>query len=399
MKIVDDAVANRQFTLILVLLFTVLGAMSFRSMPRSEDPIFDLPMVTVVAAFPGADPEVIEALVVDPIEEEIRELDDLEVLESTIEDGVAVISAEMLTGVDPDDAYDDVQTKVDGIRDEMPAELQTLDVVKPSLEDVTVLQLALVSPTPQYGLLGRAAEDAERILDRVPGVKRVETWAYPDPEVRVSLLHERLRELGISLDQVAAAIQTAGLDIPGGEVDAGVRRYNVRTSGDFESLNQIRDAIIPGVPGERLLRVGDVARVDMDFEDEDHRGRFNGQPAVFVTVIQRGGTNSFQVLDAVHATLPAVEAALPAGVAMETVFDQSESVGQRIGGFFDSLVQGIALVGLIMLVFLGWRPAVLVVITIPMAILFALARPPGVVVDTIDLYPEAPLGNAVKGLR
>ena len=379
MRLPALAIRNHRFTQVVVALVAGLGLLSFFTMPRTEDPVFDLPLANVVVVFPGADPEVIEALAVDPLEEAIDELDELETLETSIEDGVAVISAEMMSGTPSDEAYDAVLQKVNEIRDELPDEVRSVDVIQPSLSDVTVLQLALVSGEGRaggvglgVGALGRVAEDLEREIEAVAGVKAVDTWGYADPQVRVELDPERMRALSLSVDHVAAAVQWAGADIPGGFVVSGERRLNVRTSGDFDSLDDIARAVIPGVPG-RILRVADVADVQWATEDEEHRARFQGRPAVFLSVIQRKGTNIFQVMDGVRPAVEAFEESLPDGVELHTVFDQSVSVSSRVNGFFSSLFQGIVLVGVVMFLFVGLRAALLVMVTIPLAITFALA--------------------------
>ena len=193
------AIRNHRFTQVIVALVAALGLLSFFTMPRTEDPVFELPMATVVVVFPGADPEVIEALAVDPLEEAIDELDDLKTLETSIEDGVAVLSAEMLSGTSSDDAYDAVLQKVNEVRGDLPAEVRSVDVIQPSLSDVTVLQLALVEARgepldvdagAEFAVGGdrgrwsaggvdrvrRAAEALEREIEGVTGVKAVDTW-------------------------------------------------------------------------------------------------------------------------------------------------------------------------------------------------------------------------------
>jgi multidrug efflux pump subunit AcrB len=375
------AVRNRRFTLVIVGLLLALGLLSFLTMPRTEDPVFDIAQAGVVAVFPGADAEVVETLVVEPLEEAIWEIEELRTLETSVENGVATIGAEMVPGTDPDDAYDAVLQEVNDVLPDLPDEVEEVEVVKPQLGDVSILQLALVasraptgaSPHEPSAILPLVpwAERLESRLERVAGVQRVDTWGYPDREVRIGLDPERMRALSVSVDQVAAAVRGGEDEIPGGFVTSGGRRLNVRTSGDFESLEAMGRALLPGT-GDRLVRVEDVARVTWGTEDVEHRARLDGRPAVFVSVIQRDGTNIGDVMDRIRPVVQEVEGALPPGVEIRTAFDQSESVEARIGGFFDSLLQGIVLVGLIMLLFLGFRPALLVMITIPAAILFAL---------------------------
>lgn len=371
MKLPELAIGNYRFTEAVVALLALLGLVSFLTMPRSEDPMFDVPFINVLVVFPGADPEVIEILAVDPLEEVLEEIEAVRTLEVSVEDGIALFTVEMLAGTDSDEALDDVLQKVNEALPELPEEVHSVDVFRQSLADVSVIQYALVPEGGDPGSVEGLATEFQRRLEQAPGVLRVDTYGYPEREVRVSLDAARMRALGISVDQVAGAVQAAGASIPGGFVTSGARRLNVRTSGDFDSLADISSALLPGVDG-RILRVGDVANVEWGTADEDHRARFMGDPAVFLTVIQRESANILAISSALIPIASGFEAELPAGVRLETAFDQSVSVTTRVNGFFSSLVQGIVLVGIVMFLFVGPRPAMLVMMSIPIAILFAL---------------------------
>lgn len=372
MRLPEIALRNRPFTLVVAVLLTALGALSFLTMPRMEDPSIDAPFATVAVVFPGADPEVIESLAVDPLEESIREADDLKHIETTIEDGLAVLSVEFLSEVSQDDSCDRVVEKVNAVRAELPPEVRSVEVSRAGVGSVAILQFALVADSFDAAVMGDLAERLETRLERVPGVREVDTWAWPERQVHVRLQPDRMHALGVTLDRVERALAGAGLDIPGGTVDAGLRRFNVRTSGDFDSLDQIRRTALPG-PDGAIVRVEDVADVVPGFADESHRARFDGRPAALLSVVQRDGASIFRVTEAAQAVVDEVRPTLPAGIEIHTLFDQSESVDARVGGFFSSLYQGVFLVGLVMLLFLGLRPALLVVVSIPLAILLAVS--------------------------
>lgn len=371
MKLSKWAIENASFTGIVLVLLTLLGAVSVWTMPRSEDPQFETGAVNVRAVYPGASPEDIESLVVDPIEEEVGELEDVDRMESTIQDGGAAISLDFLASVDPDDALTDVQRAVSEVRGELPDGVQRLTVDDFSTTDVTIYQLALVSADAPYATLESAAERLERRLERVAGVKQAETWAYPEQEVQVALNLERMRETGVSLDRVAGAVRGEAQNLPGGNLDVGPRRFNVQTTGDYASLDELRATVV-GQAENSVVRLGDVASVQQRPAEVTHRGRFNGTRAVFVTVEQRDGANIFSVLDRVKQERAAFAETLPAGVQLETVFDQSESVSDRVNGFFWNLLQGILLVGGVVLLALGWRASGIVMTAIPLSILIAI---------------------------
>jgi multidrug efflux pump subunit AcrB len=365
------ATENYQFTLVATVLLVVLGLSSYWSMPRSEDPQFDISTTRVVTVYPGASPEDIETLVVDPMEEAINEAENIKELETRIFNGVALTIVEFHADTDPDATFDDVSEAVARVRPTLPDGVRTIELIKTTPADANIFQAALVSPDAPMLTLKREAERLERAFEQIDGVQRSEIWAYPEPEVRVGLSMEKLRELGITSEQVIQSIQATAENVPGGTVDAGPKRFNVQTTGDYESVEDVARTVVHG-QGDRLVYLKDVADVRLDYADDTHRGRLNGERAVFVTVVQRDGTNIFTVRQGIEEKMNRVRASLPDGVSLEPVFDQSTSVEERVGGFFANLMQGIALVGLVVLLALGFRAAAVVMTAIPVAIMIAI---------------------------
>ncbi|MEM6783279.1 MAG: efflux RND transporter permease subunit [Bacteroidota bacterium] len=371
MNIPKLAIENYQFTLVLVLLATLLGVQSFLTMPRSEDPQFDIATSRVIAVFPGANPEDVESLVVDPLETAIYELDDLKKLETTIQDGLAVVVAEFEAYADAGETHDEVIQAVAQVRPTLPAGVAAVDIIQTSPTDATTFQVALTSETASYRSLKREAERLEDAFEQVSGVQASHVWAIPDPEVRISLDLEAMRARGVTLGEVMQAVQGQAQNLPGGTVDAGTKRFTIQTSGDYDSLDEIGQTVVR-VAGGQVLYLRDLATVSLAYADETHRGRFNGTRAAFVTITQREGTNIFDVQAGLDAALAAITPTLPDDIVLNVAFNQSESVDERVGGFFGSLLQGVLLVGLVVLLALGLRASVIVMLAIPSSVLIAV---------------------------
>jgi len=371
MKLTKLAIDNASFTAVLLVLLTLVGAVSVWTMPRSEDPQFEGSAVQVVAVYPGASPTDIEHLVVDPIEEEVNELQDVEEIETTIQNGVATTSVEFPSDFDSDDALEEVQRAVSGVRSDLPSGVRALTIDAFETTDVAIYQAALVSERAPYPVLEEAAEQVKGRLERIGGVKEVSTWAHPGREVQVNLNLETLREAGHSLRSVTRSIQSDAQNRPGGDLTVGARQFNVQTTGEYESLSELRRTVVDR-QGSGLTRLEDLAVADQTTEQATHRARFNGQRAVFVTASQQAGANIFDVQDQIRQSLAEVEAALPGSVTMHEVFDQSESVADRVNGFFWNLLQGLLLVGGVVLLALGGRTSGIVLTAIPLSILIAI---------------------------
>jgi multidrug efflux pump subunit AcrB len=369
-KLAQFSVTRWQFTILVFLMFTALGAVSWLNIPRAEDPDFPVPVYTTVAVYPGASPEDMEQLVTEPIEKQLKALEDVKKIESWSSDGLSVVRVDFEPNVDAERKYDQVVREVNALRTTLPPALQRLDVQRNENSDLAVFQLALVAPQLPYALLDDEAKRLEDALERVPGVKRTERWAAPPREMQVTLDLGRLARLGITPSQVLDALGSDNTQIPGGSVDVGTRRYNVATMGRYKSADDVQRTVIGGANGA-LVRVQDVATVQWADGDAVHLGRFNGQRAMFVTVSAQKGQNVSVVKRGVWETLDAVERTLPAGVTLARGFDQSVNVDERLSRLGWDFAIAIGLV-LITLLPLGTRASVIVMISIPTSLAIAV---------------------------
>jgi multidrug efflux pump subunit AcrB len=365
------SVEHWQFTLVLFGLLAAVGVNSLMNIPRSEDPEFHVPIPTVVAVFPGADPLDIERLVVDPIEDAVSELDDIKRIDSRSMDGVGVVQIEFQWHTDADDVYDEVVREVNRIRSQLPADLAGLEVRKAGSGLVNITQIALVSEDADYRELKELAEDLSDSIETVPGVRRSEVWAFPDPEVRVAVDLERMGRAGVTLGQVEMAIRGENASIPGGAVDVGLRKYNLKTSGSYESVQEIADTVVGGHEG-RIVKLRDVAEVSWDTGEERYTGRFNGRRAVFVTASAKDRVDVFAVRDGIQQRLDRFEPTLPDDVRLERGFDQTRNVKHRLTRLGVDFAIAIGLV-LLTLLPLGLRASLLVMISIPLSLAIGLS--------------------------
>jgi len=371
MKLPALAINNHQITYLIVSIFILLGVVSFFTMPRAEDPQLDFPAVSIVVVNPGTNPLDMESLVVDPIESAVNELEDIKKVKTNIEDGLARFEVEFLYGSDPDEKYDYVLTSVNNIRSELPSGIVKLDIKKISPSEVGILQIALISETADFIRLRPLIEKLENQLEQVSGVKRIDVEALPDLEVQVLLQPEKIHALGLSWQSVYKAVNSASLNIPGGHVHSGGRRFSVQTSGDFKSIEEIENIIIAS-RDDQPIYLRNVAKVKLDEGLPSYRGFYQGQSAVFLSVIQRQGSNIFNVTEQVKHVLATVSESLPDEFAIQIVNDQGVSVKTRVDGFFNNLLQGLILVALACLLVLGRGPSFVVVLAIPISIFVAI---------------------------
>jgi multidrug efflux pump subunit AcrB len=370
MKITDFSVKNYQFTLIVFVMLIAIGVNSLFNMPRGEDPDFQAPTFSLVVVYPGTSPKDMEELVVDPIEKRMNELDDIKRIISRIDDGLGVIQVEFKYESDPDKKYQDVVREVDALKAILPRDIADINILKFSPADVNILQIALMSETTPYKDLEEYSKTLKERLEKIKTLKNVDNWAFPQQQVRVSLQLEKLAQYGIPLNKVLGAIQSENVNIPGGSIEMGDKKFNIKTSGNYKSVEEIKNTIVSNVNG-KLVYVKDIAEVNFNYEEQTYIGRLNGKRGVFVTASRKMGTNIFDVEKEIKPVLDKFRKELPKSIAYEQSFDNAKSVHTRLGGFTRDFAIAIFLV-LLTLLPLGVRASIVVMISIPLSLAIGL---------------------------
>lgn len=360
------------FTIVVFIALLVLGIGAFLRMPRQEDPIILVPGAVVYVVYPGAQPTDLEELILEPLEQAVNELEGIRYLRTRAENGLAVVNVEFDYGLDPDQTYTDVVEKVNGVRSQLPEGIAEIQFRKRSNNNTVMLQLALVGARADYAELEDWGEALRKQIQRVNGVKLAQVRGIQEEEVQIVPNLTKLSQSGISLTQLGRLIEAANLNLPGGTVQLGKRGLSLQTSGAFASLDEIRQTSLGTYQGHPLL-LEQVASVQMGYAPSRYRTRFNGEKALFLTVIQKESSNIFQIQRDIQTLVEEFAPRLPRQIRVETAFQQAAIVSERINGFLMNLLQGIALVGVVILLALGGRASLLVMLAIPLSILIGLA--------------------------
>jgi multidrug efflux pump subunit AcrB len=371
MRLPELAIRHAPFTVVVFIALMVLGTSAFLNMSRQEDPIILVPGAVVYFAYPGAQALDLEELILDPVEQAINELDKIRFIRSRAENGLAVINVEFEYGLDPDQTYNDVVEKVNSIDSELPEGIAYTRFRKKSNNNTVMLQLALVGPEASYRELEDWGEVLHKRLRRVDGVKLVELRGLQKQEVQVQVNPAKLSQIGIGLPQLAQVIQAANLNLPGGGITLGQRQLSLQTSGSFRSLDEIRNTVVTSFQNNPVT-LGQIAEVKLAYPQERYLVRMNGQKAIFITVVQQESSNIFQIQETIGQLTEEFSQELPPHIRVENAFQQAEIVEERINGFLGNLLQGIVLVGLVILLALGGRSSLIVMLAIPFSLLIGL---------------------------
>lgn len=370
MKISELAVKNYQFTIVVFLLLIALGIYSFIKIPQAEDPEFPIAIFPVIAIYPGASPIDIEQLVVDKVEKSLDELEDIKRIKTEVKDGVAVIVVEFTADSDPDKKYDDILRQINSIRPSLPSDLYSIETLKIQAGNTNIIQSALIADNAGYNELRRFAEELRDEIDVVPGVRKAEAVAYPGQELQVSVDLPKMSQLHISLTQVIGAIESENANIPGGSIEIGPKKFNVKTSGSYETIDEVKRTIV-GANGGQVVYLKDIAEVTWNDEELKYFGRYNGEKAVFLIANMKEKQNIHEIRNSIYKVYDSFEKKLPSGFRLERGFDQAQNVRNKLGRLEKDFLFAFLLV-LITLLPLGFRASGIVMISIPLSIMIGI---------------------------
>jgi len=371
MKITNFAVKNYQFTLIIFLLFAVVGVLTLFTMPRSEDPTIHPPEYLITVIYPGTSPKDMEEQVVKPIENKIYGLENIDKMLTTIQDGVAAIQVKFKYGVDINNKYQEISTEINALKNsELPKDIYLIKTEKISSSDVKILQVALVSDNASDKLLRDEADKLKTRLEKITNLKEVKYSGMPEQEIRVDVQLDKLAQMKIPLNVVVGSLQSEAADIPGGSVNLESKVFNVKTSGKFKNIEDVANTVIYNANG-KIVYLKDVADVSFKSEMVNHITRVNGHRCVLVTAAMKDNVNIAQVQKEFHPILEEFSKVSPPNIRLIKTFDQATMVSQRLGHLGFDFGLAILLV-VITLLPLGFRASLIVMISIPLSLALGL---------------------------
>jgi len=367
------AIEKNRVTIAALLVIALGGIAAYVTLPQNEDPGFTIRVALVATYFPGASPERVENLVTARIEEVVQEIPELDFVASESRTGVSLVFvniSERYKEMRP--IWDSLRRKVDGIRGDLPEEAIG-PFVNDEFGDVFGIVLAVTGEGYSYRELEEVVEEMRDDLLMIDEAAKVEIYGAQEERVFVEYNDARLAELGLSAAQLRGILESRNIVIPGGSVRVDRERIVLEPSGNYETLDDLRRTVIQ-IPGRRdLLYLEDVATVTRGYVDPPNsRVRANGTPALALGVSLRDRGNVLRLGEQVRARLEAFRADYPIGVEVEVAAFQPDRVERKVDEFVGNLLQAVAIVLLVMLLFLGLRTGLVVAALIPMAMLMTL---------------------------
>jgi len=350
----------------MVLMIIVVAVSAILTMPRAEDPDMKPASFPVLVIHPGTNPKDMEQLIVKPLEARFYSLDNVKKIHTTINNSVASFFVEFEYGANYDDKYQELVRELNAARPELPANLYSTEVLKIDPTNTSVIQVAMVSANASQTTLKQLADKLKQELEKIKALKNVAISGLPDQQIRIDVDQAKLAELKIPLNRIIQSVQAENQNIPAGSVEAGTQTFSVKSSGNYQSIDDVGNTIISSMNGKNIM-LKDVAKVYPTFGTASHTTRLNGYQALLINAAQKEGMNISDTQKEYHAVLDKFKESLPKNVDLILSFDQAENVNKRLSGLGIDFAIAITLV-LFTLLPLGTRASAVVMIAIPLSL-------------------------------
>ncbi len=387
------------FAGVLSVLIVVAGLLGLRALPISEYPEVVPPSIVVRATYPGANPEVIAQTVATPLEEQINGVEGMLYMSSqATSDGVMTLTVTFKLGTDPDKAQQLVQNRVSQAEPRLPEEVKTIGITTVKSSPDLMMVVNLISPDNRYDITYLRNYGVLNIKDRlarIDGVGQVQVFGSGDYSMRVWIDPQKAAEHGLAASDVTNAIRGQNVQAAAGTIGAspslsGVDlQLNVNAQGRLQTPEQFGNIIVKTGTNGEITRLRDVARIELGAADYSLRSILDGKPAVAIPVFQSPGSNAITISDEVQKTMEELKTAMPDGVSYEIVYDTTKFVRSSIEKVVDTLLEAIALVVIVVILFLQtWRASIIPLIAVPVSIIgtFAVMYVFGFSINALSLF-------------
>ena len=392
MVLSDISIRRPVFAWVVNIVVVLVGLVAYTRLPVRLIPNVDTPVVTVSTGYPGASAQVIESQVTQPIEDALSGVEGIEYISSVSREQSSQVSIRFRLDRDPDGAASDVRDRVGQARDVLPEEANEPIVQKQQADAQPIIWMAFSSDRHSKTEL---ADLADRLVkDRVqtiPGVAQAQVLGVRYA-MRVWLQPQRLAGFGLTPGDVENALRAQNAEIPAGRVEGSAREFTVLSETDLRTPAQFGEIIVSNGrtdgTSDYLVRLKDVARVELGSEEDRSRARFNGRDAVPLGLIKQAIANPLDISSALKEMLPSIQSTLPAGVKVDIAYDTTIFIEKSIDEVYVTIGEAVLLVVLVIFLFLrSWRATLIPLLTIPVSLIgaFALMDMFGFTINTLTL--------------
>ena len=369
MKIYESAVRKPISTVLLFVGVMVFGLFSLSRLSVDQYPEIEIPQISVITMYPGANAADIETNITRVLEDNLNTVNNLKKLTSKSQDNVSMITVEFEYGSDLNEGANEIRDVVSRVQSMLPDEVDYPTIFKFSTSMMPIMMLA-VTAEESYPALSKILDDKlVNVLNRVDGVGAVSVIGAPEREVQVNVDPTKLDAYGLTVEQLGQIIAAENVNIPSGTIDIGNNTFNVKADGEFDLSDELRRVVVSNAGG-RTVMLTDMAEIRDTLEKATMDERVNGQRGVRVMFQKQSGANTVNIVHEIQRRLPAIEQSLPRDVKMELIFEGSQEITDAIDSLSETVLYAFLFVVLVVMIFLGrWRATLIICMTIPVSLI------------------------------
>ena len=395
----ETFIRRPKFAMVVSVVIALCGFISIPILPVAEFPDITPPQVQVTASYPGANAQTLLDAVAGPIEQQVNGVEGMLYMQSTsANDGSYSLNVTFSFGIDPDQAQVNVQNLVSLAEPVLPDEVkrQGVSVRKQSTDMLMIVNVYSQdnSLTPEF-ISNYATINVADIIARVNGVADARNMGALDYGMRVWLDPDRMASLGLTTDDIVAAIREQNVEVAAGTIggppvpEGQQFQYTLTAKGRLRDVNEFRQIVVRSGGGARVVYLQDIARVELGSQSYSWRGELNGNPSAVLAVYKLPDANALGVAENIYELLDTLEEGFPPGLEAEILYDTTRYISISINEVFVTLLQAVALVIFVVFIFLGnWRATLIPTVTIPISLIgtFAFMLATGMSINTVSLF-------------
>lgn len=375
------------FAIVVVIALLAVGIVGFMGLSINEMPNFNMPYVSVEIVLPGASPDQVESKVTKVVEDAVGQITGVKHVSSIVSEGDSWTNIEFNDSIKADAAAQEVRSKISGIRDSFPADINEPVISIFKLNELPILSLSVTGNLSPDRLSDLVVHNIVPELNTVSGVGSIKANGLMKREIQIKVDQEKLSALNLNVDQVANGLRSDNIDSPSGRVSNDLREVTLRTYSSIKTMNDFRDVIIATVNGAEI-RLGDVAEVIKGYQAQSNTACYDGKECIGIDINKQSGANTVKVADGIKYKIAQLQKSLPEGIRIDVVIDNSESIRSSVKSVESTLIEGAALAVLVVFLFLrSLGSTVVSAVSLPTSIIttFAAIKIMGFSLNTMSL--------------
>ncbi len=370
MSIYKTAIEKPVTTSLIFIGVIIVGLFALAKLPIDQFPEMEPPYVSVMCTYPGNSGSEIETNLTKLLENSLNSIEGLDEMTSTSKDNVAVVSMKFQWGQNMDETVNDVRSALDMISDNLPDGCGKPIVFKFNTSMMPILMYAITAEESYSGLDKILEENVTNVLNRVDGIGNLSVMGAPERYVYVDVDQQKIDAYGISLEQVAQAVQTNNIDVSSGTVKMGKEQYGLRVKSEFKESAEINNLVVTTTPQGKKVFIKDIATVRDTIKDLFLDSKVNSQEGCRLIIMKQSGANTVQICKDVKKLMEGIQKDLPPDIKFQIINDSSETIQNSINSLFESVGYALIFVVLVVLFFLGqWRATLIIAICIPISLI------------------------------